>query len=235
MKLVVTKPARIYVRRGVVRVRLQGGGEEVIDSTVDGVLIATSRVSITARAIRILSGLGIDVVFLARNGEPVARVYPIAMNKTVLSRRAQFEALLNGLGLAVARVIVKAKVSNQGALLRYMGKALREDWLRNEAVKLDELALMVDRAKGPSELIELEAQAARHYWQALAQVLPGDYGFRGRDQEGKDPFNLMLNYGYGVLRYSVEKVLLIHGLDPYAGFLHSDKSGKPSLTQSINL
>ncbi len=82
--------------------------------------------------------------------------------------------------------------------------------------------------------MEVEAQAARHYWQSIAQVIPPEYGFRGgRDQEGKDPFNLMLNYGYGVLRYMVEKALLIHGFDPYAGFLHADRSGKPSLTLDV--
>ncbi len=43
----------------------------------------------------------------------------------------------------------------------------------------------------------------------------------------------MLNYGYGVLRYMVEKALLIHGFDPYAGFLHADKSGKPSLALDV--
>jgi len=38
-----------------------------------------------------------------------------------------------------------------------------------------------------------------------------------------------LNYGYGVLYGQVEAVLLLAGLDPYAGFLHTDRSGKLSM------
>ena len=232
-RLIVSKPSRIYVRRGVVRVRSADGEELVVDSTVDSILVVSSRVSITSMAIRALSNMGVDVVFLARNGEPVARVYPPIINKTVMTRRAQYEALLNGKGLYVAKVITRAKIMNQANLLRYIGRSRRVDSLRDEAVKLDELAMGLERAGDASSIMEVEAQAARHYWQSIAQVAPPEYGFKGRDQDGKDPLNLMLNYGYGVLRYMVEKALLIHGFDPYAGFLHADKSGKPSLTLDI--
>lgn len=236
-RLIVSKPSRIYVRRGGV-VRVRGGidGEElVVDSTIDSVLVVSSRVSITSSAIRVLSNMGVDVVFLARNGEPVARVYPPVINRTVMTRRAQYEALLNGRGgIHVARVVTRAKIMNQANLLRYVSKSRRVDSLRDEAVKLDELAMGLEGGVGDaSRIMEVEAQAARHYWQSIAQVIPPEYGFRGRDQEGKDPFNLMLNYGYGVLRYMVEKALLIHGFDPYAGFLHADRSGKPSLTLDV--
>lgn len=233
MKVVVTKPAKIYVNRGVVRIRLMGGEEHVVDSTVDCVMVATSRASITAKAIRTLVGMGVDVVFLASNGEPVARIYPTVINRTVTNRRRQYEAIANGLGLAVSRVIVAAKIANQGSLLRYIAKSRREDWLRDEAIKLDSISMAANNAASAGELMELEAQAARHYWQVIAQILPSEYGFKGRDQDGADVFNLMLNYGYGILRYTVEKALLIHGLDPYAGFLHADRSGKPSLTLDV--
>ncbi|MGH2523771.1 MAG: CRISPR-associated endonuclease Cas1, partial [Anaerolineales bacterium] len=39
-----------------------------------------------------------------------------------------------------------------------------------------------------------------------------------------------LNYGYGVLYGQVERALVLAGLDPYAGFIHVDRPGKPSLT-----
>ncbi|MGC8544285.1 MAG: CRISPR-associated endonuclease Cas1 [Vulcanisaeta sp.] len=232
-RLVVSRPCKIYVRRGVVRVRCIGGDETVIDSTISAVLIVSSRVLITSSAIRALSNMGVDVVFLARNGEPVARIYPPIINKTVMTRRAQYEALMNGKGVHVAKLVVKAKIMNQANLVRYLGRSRRDEALRDEAVKLDELAMGVEGISDSTGLMEVEAQAARHYWQSLAQVLPPEYGFRGRDQEGRDPFNLMLNYGYGILKYMIEKSLLIHGFDPYAGFLHSDRSGKPSLTLDV--
>ncbi len=43
----------------------------------------------------------------------------------------------------------------------------------------------------------------------------------------------MLNYGYGVLYAQVEQAVLLAGLDPYAGFLHADRPGKPSLVLDL--
>ncbi len=223
---------KIYVKRGVVRIR-SSKGEIPVHGGIDAIVIATSRISITGKAVRLLALMGVDLVFLAPNGEPIARVYPPIINKTVALRRAQYEAYMTDKRIEIARVIVKSKIFNQANLLRYMAKSRREDWLRDEAIRLDEIALSADKARGPDELIQVEAHAARLYWQTVAQLLPKEYGFTGRKQEGVDPFNLMLNYGYGILKYFVEKRLLIYGFDPYAGFLHSDKSGKPSLTLDV--
>jgi len=40
----------------------------------------------------------------------------------------------------------------------------------------------------------------------------------------------MPNYGYGILYSQVERALVLAGLDPYAGFIHADRPGKPSMT-----
>jgi CRISPR-associated endonuclease Cas1 len=52
----------------------------------------------------------------------------------------------------------------------------------------------------------------------------------GREHRGAvDPVNSALNYGYGMLYNQVQHALLLAGLDPYAGFVHVDRPGKPSL------
>lgn len=43
----------------------------------------------------------------------------------------------------------------------------------------------------------------------------------------------MLSYGYTLLRIEIEKCIRICGLDPCVGFIHSIKSGKPSLALDI--
>jgi CRISPR-associated protein Cas1 len=43
----------------------------------------------------------------------------------------------------------------------------------------------------------------------------------------------MLNYGYGVLMGEVWRAVHYAGLDPYAGFLHADKPGKPSMVLDL--
>ena len=40
---------------------------------------------------------------------------------------------------------------------------------------------------------------------------------------------MSLNYGYGILYSECWKALVLAGLDPYAGYMHVDRSGKPVL------
>jgi Uncharacterized protein predicted to be involved in DNA repair len=78
-------------------------------------------------------------------------------------------------------------------------------------------------------IMSVEAQAANKYWDAIAVFLPQNLGFHGRNPDSVDSMNVALNYGYGILYSAAEKYLLMAGLDPYLGVLHSLKSGKPSL------
>lgn len=60
---------------------------------------------------------------------------------------------------------------------------------------------------------------------------PRQSEWQGREGRGaKDPINSALNYGYGILYGQIERALVLAGLDPYAGFTHVDRPGKPSLT-----
>ncbi len=79
-------------------------------------------------------------------------------------------------------------------------------------------------------LLSIEGRAAQRYWRIVAAVLPETLQWPGRETRGaKDLFNSLLNYGYGVLYAQVEQALVLAGLDPHAGFLHTDRPGKPSL------
>ena len=53
--------------------------------------------------------------------------------------------------------------------------------------------------------------------------------FKKRDHEGKDYVNALLNYGYGILYSEIERACILAGLDPYLGYLHTDRYGKPCL------
>jgi CRISPR-associated protein Cas1 len=64
--------------------------------------------------------------------------------------------------------------------------------------------------------------------------MPEQYDWPGREGRGaQDPLNSLLNYGYGILYGQVEQAIILAGLDPYAGFLHADRPGKPSLTLDL--
>src|SRR5581483_9902432 len=45
--------------------------------------------------------------------------------------------------------------------------------------------------------------------------------------------NALLNYGYGILYAQVWGAVVNAGLEPFAGFLHVDRPGKPSLVLDL--
>jgi CRISPR-associated protein Cas1 len=85
------------------------------------------------------------------------------------------------------------------------------------------------------ELMNIEAEGARFYWSAIRLILPAELNFVGRETRGaEDPFNAMLNLGYQTILFpEVWKAVSYAGLDPYAGYLHADRPGKPSLVLDL--
>jgi CRISPR-associated protein Cas1 len=84
------------------------------------------------------------------------------------------------------------------------------------------------------QIMGIEGQYAAHYWTALAPLIHAHMAWPGREGRGAtDPFNQVLNYGYGMLYKQVEHALVLAGLDPYGGLLHADRAGKPSLVLDL--
>ena len=64
----------------------------------------------------------------------------------------------------------------------------------------------------------------------LAELIPKEYKFEKRThKDSKDEFNNMLNYCFGILYSKIEKALIIAGLDPFIGGIHSTFYNNKSL------
>ncbi|MCC7206794.1 MAG: CRISPR-associated endonuclease Cas1 [Anaerolineae bacterium] len=207
------------------------------------VIVASRGVSISADAIAECCERGIPIFFLNSIGEPVASLYAPGLGGTVLTRRAQLASYYDPRGVAISLAIADAKINNQAATLKYVAKSRKESdpdsyaLLRDAAIEAasqaDKLPRLRDMALDDlrAHLMAFEANAATHYWGALRRVIPDMYGWTERITRGAtDPVNSLLNYGYGVLRTRVESALHLAGLDSFAGFIHADRPGKPSLT-----
>lgn len=232
---VVEPGTRIVARKGGAYLIKMSGERVAITPDTEQVIIASSRVGITSKALRALARMGTDVVILDPLGNPVARLHQPIINKTVITRLKQFEVTTKRTqALELARKIITCKIENQATLLKYLSKNYREDKIADAAYRMYDLTtrLMTQEAEKLSEelIMSIEAQAAKEYWSTIAQVIPGNLAFTGRNPEGDDLFNMALNYGYGILYTTCERELIIAGLDPYLGILHTYKSGKPSLT-----
>jgi CRISPR-associated protein Cas1 len=80
----------------------------------------------------------------------------------------------------------------------------------------------------------LEGVGGRLYWKQIGNLLPEHLAFEGRRHQGADDAaNAALNYGYRILMSHVWGAVMNAGLEPFAGFLHVDRSGKPSLVLDL--
>lgn len=226
---------KVGYRKGMLVVEGNGSKNTISLVDLEQVIIVTGGVSITSRAVRAMIEHGVDLVFLGPRGIPLGRVYPPFINRTVNTRRQQYIAYNNSVGVEVAKAIAEAKIRNQAGLLRRFARGIGDYELRELSYRvqgyIDELrrveAARVDEVR--KIIVTIEAKAARVYWAGVAKLVPGDMGFEFRNQDGVDLFNIMLNYGYGIIYGECWRALVLAGLDPYAGYLHTDRSGKPTL------
>jgi CRISPR-associated protein Cas1 len=83
-----------------------------------------------------------------------------------------------------------------------------------------------------NEVLGVEGSAARDYFQGLDLLAPGVAPGRTR-RPPQDPANCVLSFGYGMLRVAVQGALEQVGLDPYLGYLHGIRPGKPALALDL--
>ncbi|MCC7422667.1 MAG: CRISPR-associated endonuclease Cas1 [Planctomycetaceae bacterium] len=228
---------------------------EVPLDRLKSVVVASRGVTISSDLVEALVERGVQLSFLSSRGLPVAHLNAPALSATVQTRRSQLAAYSTRTGVELAAAFIDGKVRNQRHTLLYFGKYLKAtapDRYRKVFEKaksmhamrrtLRELAKSTPRRAAESSLIEVlrdklmgfEGAAARSYWEAVAVILEGRIAFPGRETRGAlDPVNAALNYGYGILYSQVFGAVVNAGLEPYAGFLHVDRPGKPSLVLDL--
>lgn len=227
------------------RLVVKRAGEVVLETPfhdLEQVSILGSGVTLSTDVIKECSRQGIQLNFVSGSGDPYAKLVSPALTGTVVTRREQLLAYFDERGVKFAKATVAGKIRNQANVLKYFAKHRRQaapevhGRIYDGASKLDDLRLEVDQVSGArvddarETLMSIEGQAGRAYWELVRLILPEAAGFERRERRGAtDPVNSLLNYGYGMLYHQVSGALSLAGLDSFAGFLHADRAGKPSL------
>lgn len=208
-------------------------------------LIIAGKSAISSDALNLLAENGVDVVILSR-GEVSARLsHPLV--GTVKTRREQYLAYYDKRGVILAKEFVRAKLKNQSSFLINLAKTRKETSPKiaerlieaKEAIEQKIFTILsIDGDKIDDvrdQILGVEGIASETYWDAVSSIIPANYLFSGRrgDQGprfAQDIVNAMLNYGYAILHAECLKAVELAGLDPYAGFLHADRSGRTSIS-----
>jgi CRISPR-associated endonuclease Cas1/CRISPR-associated protein Cas4 len=199
-------------------------------------LVLHGPVSLTTPALGALLREEIPVTYASTGGWVLGHTISTG-HRNVAIRIAQSRAAFDERrSLAFARSLVAAKIRNCRVFLRRNFKA-GDEGERDAAI--DALARLADRAMYASteaELLGFEGEAAARYFRLFdtmfgvaARDFP-EFSFEKRTRRPPaDPVNAMLSLGYALLTRTWLAVLSAVGFDPYLGFYHHPRFGRPAL------
>jgi CRISPR-associated protein Cas1 len=200
-----------------------------------------SYASPSPKVIEMCSDYGISISIMSPNGKFLASIDgPVKGN--VLLRREQYRrADDESFCLNISKNIIWAKIYNSTSLLKRgvkdHGEKINIDSVNESVIKLREILDDIEYVESLNQLRGLEGDAAKTYFSALDNLILRNkdvFNMAGRNRRPPlDPINALMSFFYSVLTNEVRSSLLNMGLDPYVGFMHTDRPGRPSLALDI--
>lgn len=192
-------------------------------------------VSITAPAIQALCGLEIPIAYFSGGGWFYGITQGLGARNAYL-RAEQFRlAAEPAFCLRVASTLVGSKIRNQRTLLNRNHVEPPKAALS----RLKTLSEQSARATALDELLGIEGTAARIYFEHFAGMIKVDDGFatfafehRNR-RPPRDPVNALLSLAYSLLSKDLTVVATMVGFDPFWGFYHQPRYGRPALALDL--
>lgn len=196
-------------------------------------VVLVGRVGATTPALLMLLDAGVPLSFVTRTGKLRGRLTPPSPKNLPL-RHAQYDRARDpDFCLAVGRAIVDGKLRNSRALayrIRRSRPHIAAAWL----ARLEQAVEAVAQADDMDTLRGVEGAAAKAYFQVLRGALRPEMTFEKRTRRPpRDPANALLSLGYTLLTQNLMTACEVVGLDPYDGFFHANKYGRPALALDL--
>ncbi|MBN1216338.1 MAG: CRISPR-associated endonuclease Cas1 [Candidatus Lokiarchaeota archaeon] len=245
-----TPGTRLGKRKDMLKISVPNHDEVEVPVREIESIIANKGVQITSQALQFLSSYAVNIIYTSL-GKPYGIYTPFANVGTVFTRRQQLLAYEDWRGLHLASKFVYATIENKRKLLLYFAKNRKESnpkKYKRLRFAAEHLAEMVDALelftkkirKGErisnkrQELMGIEGRATAIYFREFGSLLPKEFKVLRRTRRPPtDPVNSLLSLGYTILLGYITTGIAAAGLELYGGFLHSDRSGKPSLALDL--
>ncbi len=218
---------------------------DLLEIRVKGSLLQTARlmevshlalygnVQVTSQALRELCARDIPVCYFSYGGWFQGITTGMAHKNVELRCRQYAAAMSTGASLPIARRIMFGKIKNSRTLLRRNHK----DPPAAVLAELDRLAARTQAAESMETLLGIEGAAARAYFGEFQGMLKAGgmiFNFQGRNRRPpRDPVNAIISFLYSMLIRQAMVTAIAVGFDPYLGFYHQPKYGKPALALDL--
>ncbi len=237
MQLIInTYGSYLHVVQSSFEIKSEDEKRRISAKKIDSILITTGA-AISTDAVKLALENNIEIQFLDQFGGSLGKVWHSKLGSTTYIRRRQLEISSTVEGSNLIKDLLIAKTDNMIKHLYDLGikrSQEKQDFLEEKILEIESLKSKLKNIDGLVDdvrysLMGYEGNISRKYFACLSYLLPDRYQFKGRSfRPAKDEFNCLLNYGYGVLYGKIEKALIISGLDPYVGILHTDGYNKKS-------
>ena len=234
--------AQLYVNEPTAQISLSGGRFNVryndgmnrslpIES-IEGISLF-GPVSITTQCVTECIKRGIPIQYYSLYGAYYGRLSSTTHVHTSRQRKQSLLYYNDDYRLQISKNIIRAKIHNQSVVLKRYARN-SDAFVNNEIRSMLICREKISFTNSIEELMGFEGNAARNYFAALSHIIIPDFKFKGRSRRPPlDPFNSLLSLGYSILMNEVYGAIETHGLNPYFGFVHSDKEKHPTLASDL--
>lgn len=183
----------------------------------------------------------VGMSFLTEHGKFLARVSG-GISGNVLLRRKQYRWADNETEkIRLAKRFVTAKIHNSRRVLQRVArdhsKTVDSDKLEMVILRLKEAIVRLYRASSVDIVRGIEGEAANLYFSCFDEMIINQKDFFVFNERNRrpptDPVNALLSFTYTLLVHECYSALETVGLDPQAGYLHADRSGRESLALDL--
>jgi CRISPR-associated protein Cas1 len=193
-------------------------------------------VTLSGAAVHALCDAGIPIAHFSIGGWFAGLTTGLGLTNVLLRRQQFRRADDDWFCLRLARSIVATKIRNQRTLLQ-------RNHVEPPASALEALKRLAGRAEGAESLdalLGIEGSAAAVYFGHFAGMIKADeaevraFDFRTRNRRPpRDPVNALLSFAYSLLTRDLTIVCHAIGLDPFVGFYHQMRFGRPALALDL--
>jgi len=201
---------------------------------VDG-LVVLGRATVSPAAVFELLERRIPLSFLTGTGRYLGRLEP-ELTKNIFVRKAQWQAAgESARAIHVVQGFVRGKLKSYRQTLLRREREQSELNLQSHITRLEQAIAPIDKTTSIDSLRGLEGAGSAAYFGCFDKLIKGsEFEFKNRNRRPPtDPVNALLSLGYSLLRHDIQGALNIVGFDPYLGYLHVERYGRPSLALDL--
>lgn len=215
------------------RITVKANKQQLLDVPlikIDGIVIL-GRATVSPAIVSELLERHIPLSFLTSTGKYLGCLVP-EFTKNIFVRKAQWSAAGESpKAIHVVQEIIKGKLKNYRNVLMRRRREYPNLNLDPFITKIEQVLEPIPTTLNINSLRGLEGSGSAAYFGAFNQLInPSDFEFKSRNRRPpKDPINSLLSLGYALLRHDLQSAVNIVGFDPYLGYLHFDRYGRPSL------